>query len=180
MNIKEKVRLKLAKMFNINFAEIDTDKGKLQYEGEIAVGSEVYTLDTEGNVMIPENGEYLYEQKVLVIQEGVITEIKEQVEMSEETVNAVEEQVSESPDIKVLEDKVNTIAKDLLTEIETLKAELEGIKESLNASTTQTEELKKIIETTPVNLSAVSQTTIVDKTIPKGFETEFTYFKNKK
>lgn len=61
------------------FGSINTDKGNLEYEGELEVGTEV-TIDGAA----AEDGEYKTEDKVIVVAEGKVTEIRE-IEVVEET-----------------------------------------------------------------------------------------------
>lgn len=68
--------LKLAKMV-LSFEQTETDKGVLIYEGELAVGTEVFIEDEQGELKPAEDGEYLFEEKVIVVAEGKVAEIKE-------------------------------------------------------------------------------------------------------
>lgn len=74
-------RLKLAKMI-MKFGEVETDKGKLIYEGDLVEGVEVFT-ELDGELVPAENGEYQIEDKIYVVEDGKIAEIKE-VEKEEE------------------------------------------------------------------------------------------------
>ena len=74
--LKEKLKKLLAE-----FASITTDKGELFYEGEeLVVGVEVY--DENDNPI--EDGEYAYEEKIIVVRDGKVEEIREK-EVEEET-----------------------------------------------------------------------------------------------
>lgn len=85
---KKVLRLKLAKML-AKFAEIETDKGNLIYEGEFVEGVEVF-VEKEGEIVPAEDGEYIYEEKTVVVKEGKIESIKE-AEKPVEEVEKVEE-----------------------------------------------------------------------------------------
>lgn len=62
------------------FGSITTDKGTLEYEGSLEVGTEVSI-----NGEIAEDGEYKTDEKIIVVGEGKVTEIRD-VEVIEEEV----------------------------------------------------------------------------------------------
>jgi len=68
--------LKLARMV-MNLAEVETDKAKLIIEGEAEVGKEVFVEDENGELVAPEDGEYVASENILVIADGKITEVRE-------------------------------------------------------------------------------------------------------
>ena len=68
--------LKLAKMI-LNFEQTETDKGALIHEGELAVGVEVFKEDENGELVAAEDGEYIADDKVIVVAEGKVAEIRE-------------------------------------------------------------------------------------------------------
>lgn len=74
--LKEKLKKLLAE-----FASVQTDKGELFYEGEeLVVGTEVY--DENDNPI--EDGEYAWEERIIVVRDGKVDEIREK-EVEEET-----------------------------------------------------------------------------------------------
>lgn len=76
------------------FANITTDKGILAWDGEddLKVGDSVYIEDAEGNKTKPEDGDYKTEDnKVIVVVDGSVTEIKD----AEETTTTTEETFEE-------------------------------------------------------------------------------------
>ena len=83
MTLKE-IKFSLKKVL-ANFGQVETDKGVLEFVGEeMTVGSEVYI-----NNDIAPDGEYLTpDGKTIVVESGLIKEIKEPVteEMQDETV----------------------------------------------------------------------------------------------
>lgn len=85
---------KLAKMV-LNLAEIDTDKAKLIIDGEAEVGKEVFVEDENGELIAPEDGEYVAETQILVIADGKIAEINEKEQEGGEAPEA--EQPAEAP-----------------------------------------------------------------------------------
>lgn len=85
--------IKLMKIF-AKFAEVKTDKAVLTIDGEVEVGNAAYTESEDGEIVTAEDGEYVDEdnKRIIVISEGVISEIKEiEDEKKEETVEEVEE-----------------------------------------------------------------------------------------
>lgn len=78
----DKRLLKLAKMV-LSLAEVETDKAKLIIEGEAEVGKEVFIEDENGELVAPEDGEYVAEKQILVIIDGKIAEINEKEEVDD-------------------------------------------------------------------------------------------------
>lgn len=74
-------RLRLAKLLQA-FAEITTEDGTtFSYEGDLEVGTEVFTTDPESNELVPvTDGEYVYDGKVFTVVAGKVTVIEEHVE----------------------------------------------------------------------------------------------------
>lgn len=69
--------LKLARLV-MKFAEMNTDKGVLIFEGDLEIGVEVSLEDAEGNILTAPDGEYtLEDNRVVIVTEGKVTEIKE-------------------------------------------------------------------------------------------------------
>lgn len=68
--------LKLARMV-LKLGEISTDKGLLIYEGELAEGVEVFIEDENGELQPAPNGEYEAEDKIYVIEDGKVAEIRD-------------------------------------------------------------------------------------------------------
>lgn len=128
----QKIKLSLQKML-MNFGETSTDKGNLEYVGEsLEVGTEVFIDD----VAAPD-GEYETENQVIVVVDGVVTEIREKEVAPEEEAPVVEEEVveaeeeapvEEQPAEPSLEDSLVEILKPLTAEINALKADLEAMK----------------------------------------------------
>ena len=82
-------RLKLAKLL-LKFAEVETDKGLLTYEGELVVGNEVF-IEKDGELIPAEDGEYVAVDKTIVVKDGKIAEI---VEVNKEDEQPVPEEDS--------------------------------------------------------------------------------------
>lgn len=86
--------LKLARMV-MNLAEIETDKAKFIIEGEAEVGKEVFVEDENGELVVPEDGEYIASENILVIADGKIAEIREKEAEETPAEEQPEEQVEE-------------------------------------------------------------------------------------
>ena len=77
--------------------ELATDKATLQYDGdELAVGAEVF-VESEGEMVAAEDGEYVAEDKTIVVAEGKVTEIR------------IKEQPEEEVEISAAKQKFNSI-----------------------------------------------------------------------
>ena len=59
----------------LQLAEISTDKGTLIIEGELAEGVEVFVESEEGFAPAAD-GEYIYEDMLIVVAEGKISELR--------------------------------------------------------------------------------------------------------
>lgn len=106
--------LKLAKMI-LKLAQVTTDKGILVSNDELVVGSEVFIEDENGELLPASDGDYETEEKIFVVAEGKVVEIKEKEVKPEETepeVQAEEEVVTEEPvedekDVRIAELEAN-------------------------------------------------------------------------
>lgn len=134
--------------------EVKTDKAVLTYDGdgELEVGMEVF-VETEADDNIeyvhPEDGEYVMEDgRTIVVKAGIVEEIKDKVEEPAEM--PAEEPATENmagdigdplppelvdivptPEEPVFDAEV--AYKELLAEIQTMKAELQGLKDKVNS-----------------------------------------------
>ena len=115
----QKVKLTLQKLL-LQFGEVSTDKGLLEYTGEeLVVGAEVFI---DGNPA--PDGEYkIAEDKVIVVADGKVAEIKEPAPEPEPAPEVPVEAATEEDLVKVIEPLVN--------EINAVKAELEAVKSRL-------------------------------------------------
>ena len=142
-------RLKLAKLL-LKFAEVETDKGLLTYEGELVVGNEVF-IEKDGELIPAEDGEYVAEDKTIVVKDGKIAEIV--MKEDEQPVPIEGEDVENPVDNTIKEDEKDVRIKELEgiiaekdNEIESLKAEIEEMKTKLQMSTDKSpkEKMKEI------------------------------------
>ena len=145
----KKFMLKLARMV-MKFAEVETDKGLLTYEGELVVGNEVF-IEKDGELIPAEDGEYVAEDKTIVVKDGKIAEIvmKEDEQPvpieGEDVENPTDNTIKEDEkDVKIAELEAVIVEKD--KEIESLKAEIEEMKTKLQMSTDKSpkEKMKEI------------------------------------
>ena len=101
----------MLKSILVQLGEVNTDKGILTYDGDLAVGVEVKNEDGSK----PADGEYkLEDDKVIVVKDGFVDEIKE-VE-----VDVIEEMADEKPQDNV-EDKPQDKVDEKPNEVEELK-----------------------------------------------------------
>ena len=117
----QKVKLTLQKLL-LQFGEMSTDKGLLEYTGEeLVVGAEVFI---DGNPA--PDGEYkIAEDKVIVVADGKVAEIKEPAPAPEP------EPAPEVPVEAATEEDLVAVIEPLVNEINAVKAELEAVKSRL-------------------------------------------------
>lgn len=102
----------MLKSILVQLGEVNTDKGILTYDGDLAVGVEVKNEDGSK----PADGEYkLEDDKVIVVKDGFVDEIKE-VE-----VDVIEEMADEKPQEKPVDEKPQDKAEEKPNEVEELK-----------------------------------------------------------
>ena len=101
----------MLKSILVQLGEVNTDKGILTYDGNLAVGVEVKNEDGSK----PADGEYkLEDDKVIVVKNGLVDEIKEIED------DVIEEMADEKPQDNV-EDKPQDKAEEKPNEVEELK-----------------------------------------------------------
>lgn len=83
MKISTKVKLALRSLL-MKCGSIETDKAVLNYDGdELEIGKEVF-VESEGEMIPAEDGEYVAGEKTYVVADGKVTEIKEKETVEEE------------------------------------------------------------------------------------------------
>lgn len=185
-------RLKLAKLI-MKFAEIETDKGTLTYEGDLIEGVEVF-IEKEGEGLVPaEDGEYVTEDKVIKVEGGVVTSITditkdegegegEQGEEGEEGVIEMEgqgEQEGEGEKPIETNDEVEVL-KNQIQELETLIAEKDVLITELNAKIAELEdELTKKTEQLKMSVAKPAHKEIKDIIISNKENKALRFFENK-
>lgn len=139
MSKLELIKTKLAKLL-LQFATIKTDKAVLEYDGEeLAVGSEVFITDENGERKPAEDGNYVTEdEKTIVVADGKVTEILEkenEVEPEEEApadetneeVTAEEETPAEEVSEEVVEEVPSEESNDLTERLTALEVKVEEL-----------------------------------------------------
>ena len=102
----------MLKSILVQLGEVNTDKGILTYDGDLAVGVEVKNEDGSK----PADGEYkLEDDKIIVVKDGLVDEIKE-VEA-----DVIEEMADEKPQEKPVDEKPKDEADAKPNEVEELK-----------------------------------------------------------
>lgn len=132
----------------MQFSQLSTDKGLISWDGDgelPAVGDSIVIIDEEGNEVKAENGEYRADNgNIIVIEDGVVTEVKEEEKPVEEP---VEEPMAE-PEPKPQEEPIvlPVIDPDIdeedvkIAELEAKVKELETENEQLRAKIKELEE----------------------------------------
>jgi len=151
--------LKLAKML-LNLKMVESDKGTLIIESDLAVGVEVSIEDAEGNVIPAEDGEYIIDNQKVEIKDGKI----ESIEVLEPTPEPEPEPMAEEPTPEPIKEN-EPDEKDLkIEELEGLLKDRDAVIEELTAKIKELEDkLNKPVEE-PVKMSA----TVQEKSNAKG------------
>ena len=84
---------------------ITTDKGELTYNGELAVGTEVFVVDENGESIPAEDGDYKIDGKTIKVVDGKVSEIVEDAPVAE----PVSEPVAESAEIAELKAQIKEL-----------------------------------------------------------------------
>ena len=148
MNIKNKMKLLFKSIFT-QFGSVVSDEGQQiiwEQDGELAEGYEVYMEQEDENgeiqyVPVPD-GEYKVEDKVIVIADGKVSEIKEEttVEPEEKPAEMEETPAAEAPADPTTEEVITTdeapfdpekAYAELKDMYDALKGEVEALKEQL-------------------------------------------------
>ena len=137
MKIKNRFRLKLAKMLNIKFESVTTDKATLHYDGELEVGSEVFEYDEEGNLLIPDDGVYETEDKTITVEDGIVTAIEDKVE---------EEEPVEDEELVEMEEETEIVENSQLARIETLESQVQALVEIIKELVGTVDEVSEEVE----------------------------------
>ena len=84
---------------------ITTDKGELTYNGELAVGTEVFVVDENGESIPAEDGDYKVDGKDIKVVDGKVSEIVEDAPVAE----PASEPVAESAEIAELKAQIKEL-----------------------------------------------------------------------
>lgn len=152
MKIAEKLKVALKRMLALELGRVSTDKGELVYDGELAVGIEVFVEDENGELQPAPDGEYATENSVITVKEGKVAEIKEnepeeapaeensnenvETEENNETVEAeqIDEPAAESAEAPAQEEAEQESVEDKVARLEGLvNGFVEGVEKIVNA-----------------------------------------------
>lgn len=150
--------LKLAKML-LNLKMIDSDKGTLIIESDLAVGVEVSVEDTEGNVKPAEDGEYIIDNQKVTVKEGKVESIEtiEPATETEEEPTVEPEPMAEEPATET-EEANEPDEKDLrIAELEGLLKDRDAVIEELTAKIKELEDKINQPVEEPVKMSATAK-----------------------
>lgn len=142
--------LKLAKML-LKFSEINTDKGVLTVNEDLAPGIEIYITDENGDYVAAPDGEYLTETSKIEVKDGKIESI-ETIEPEDnnepESEPAVEENLEDENPVNEEPENAEPDEKDLrISELEGLLKDRDSIISELTAKIKELEEkLNKPVE----------------------------------
>lgn len=132
-----KFRIAMAEAMKVEFSSIETDKGTLYYDGdEFEQGIQVWVRDADESLIMPENGDYGYGNKIAVVEDGVVVDIREATPANTEMETDTDpEDVPEVPELETdssgdatteslnaLRDSVEGIAEVLQDAIEDIKS----------------------------------------------------------
>lgn len=131
-----KLLMKLSHMI-LKLEEIKADKGILVVDGALEEGKEIFILDTNEELIVPEDGEYIAEDgRTIKIAEGRVLEI-----VNKENEEEIPEGDTKEPDEQLAEEDTQKIA-DLEAEIARLQEENARLQEENAALQAQLEEAK--------------------------------------
>lgn len=147
--------LKLAKML-LKFSEINTDKGVLTVNEDLAPGIEVYITDENGEYIAAPDGEYLTETSKIEVKDGKVESV-ETIEPEDKNEPEVEENLEEEkpaeepenpePDEKDLRiSELEGLLKDRDSIISELTAKIKELEEKLNKPVEDPIEMKTQIQ----------------------------------
>ena len=142
--------LKLAKML-LKFSEINTDKGVLTVNEDLAPGIEIYITDENGDYVAAPDGEYLTETSKIEVKDGKVESIEtiEPEDKNEpESEPAVEENLADENPANEEPENAEPDEKDLrISELEGLLKDRDSIISELTAKIKELEDkLNKPVE----------------------------------
>ena len=132
-------RIKLARAI-MKFASVVTDKGELIYEGDVLVeGTNVFVEDENGEIVAAADGEYIAEDRRIVVKDGEVELIVEKepaqqtenLDEKDEKIAALEAEVKQKSD-KI--DELNNVIAEEGEYIADLESELNTKEEELSAA----------------------------------------------
>lgn len=167
MNIKfiQTYKAKVAKKLGIKFAEAPTDRGLLQYTGDLVVGTDVYLVAPNGDLEPAPDGDYVHEDgRVIVVINGRVSEINGEANnnLDPDPLANVEGEVTEANVVDVVAEVVEIVS-DIADEVINIERELEPYKkmsDEFKAMTSRIQKLEKdLAAATKANGKPVTTTT---------------------
>lgn len=127
----------LPKLFKLSKAllqlsETSTDKGVLVADNELAIGTEVFIANEEGELVTAPDGEYETESTIIIVKDGKVAEINEK-EASIEEVETLEEETPVNNEVEVLNEKIASLEA-TIEELKATIAEKDAIIAELNSA----------------------------------------------
>lgn len=133
-------------------SEVNTDKGLLVTDAEMAVGVEVFQTGEDGNLAPAADGEYETEKQVITIESGIVkaivekqTEITEEEIVEEEIVEEVVEEEKLEEEKQPAEDEKEEEVEEQ-TEPDEKDAKIAELEAKIEELVKENEELKKKLE----------------------------------
>lgn len=157
-DVLKKCKVKLARALKVGFNAIDTDKGSLQYDGELGIGTDVYILDDAGEMQPAPDGEYKTEDgTVIEVVSGVVTDMKNPGSTGDEMEEDLEEDLEEADPLpdnaeEVTPEDYNALVEilnDVVSEVIDLRedvAQIEEFKKTIKAQDEKIEQQAKEIK----------------------------------
>ena len=132
----------------MQFSQLSTDKGLISWDGDgelPAVGDSIVVIDEEGNEVKAESGEYRADNgNIIVIEDGVVSEVREEEKPVEEPVEEPmaepEPKPQEEPIVEPIIDPDIDEENIKIAELEAKVKELETENEQLRAKIKELEE----------------------------------------
>lgn len=149
----DKIKLMLRKMLSV-FNSVATDKGTILWDGDedLKEGDSVHGVDSEGNEVAIEDGEYTTEdKKVITIKDGKVESIVDvENPETEETTESEEETSEEEVEAEETEEPTEEVVEEPNAEIEALRKEIAELRQLIGELTSRLEK----VEGTPAAKSA--------------------------
>lgn len=112
MKLKVLALKKLAKINNYTFKSVEIEGTTFEYD-ELKDGSDIWTVDSEGVVGVPEDGNYTIEDKKVKIEGGIISLLDEQPVEDNTMLKRLEELESVVTDLLVIKEEFKLIKEKL-------------------------------------------------------------------
>lgn len=148
----DKVKAMLRKLL-AQFGEVATDKGTILWDGDedLKEGDSVHGVDSEGNEVAIEDGEYTTEdKKVITIKDGKVESIVDVENPETEETETEEETTEEEVEAEETEEPTEEVVEEPNAEIEALRTEIAELRKLIEELTSRLEK----VEGTPAAKSA--------------------------